>query len=205
MESISTENQLFAEHNMQICLPTTPAQMFHMLRRQVIRPLRKPLIVLTPKSLLRHKLAVSALDDLTAGQFHTVLDEIDAVDPGQVDRLVLCSGKIYYDLLEQRRKEGAENIAIVRLEQLYPFPERDLGQVIAPLRNIKDVVWCQEEPMNQGAWYSSQHHIRRVILDHNDKLYLSYAGREGFAATAGGYVTKHIERQQRLIREALFD
>jgi 2-oxoglutarate dehydrogenase E1 component len=197
--------QLSAEHNMQICLPTTPAQMFHMLRRQVIRPLRKPLIVLTPKSLLRHKLAVSALEDLTAGQFHTVLGEIDAVDPGQVDRLVLCSGKIYYDLLEQRRKEGAENIAIVRLEQLYPFPERDLGQVIAPLRNIKDVVWCQEEPMNQGAWYSSQHHIRRVILDHNDKLYLSYAGREGFAATAGGYVTKHIERQQRLIREALFD
>ena len=197
--------QLSAEHNMQICLPTTPAQMFHMLRRQVIRPLRKPLIVLTPKSLLRHKLAVSALEDLTAGQFHTVLGEIDAMDPGHVDRLVLCSGKIYYDLLEQRRKEGAENIAIVRLEQLYPFPERDLGQVIAPLRNIKDVVWCQEEPMNQGAWYSSQHHIRRVILDHNDKLYLSYAGREGFAATAGGYVAKHIERQQRLIREALFD
>jgi len=197
--------QLSAEHNIQICLPTTPAQMFHMLRRQVIRPLRKPLIVLTPKSLLRHKLAVSSLEDLTNGQFRTVLGEIDALDPNRVDRLVLCSGKIYYDLLEQRREEGAENVAIVRLEQLYPFPERDLGKVIAPFRNIKDVVWCQEEPMNQGAWYSSQHHIRRVILDHNDKLYLSYAGREGFAATAGGYVAKHLERQQRLVREALFD
>nr|NOY03613.1 2-oxoglutarate dehydrogenase E1 component [Gammaproteobacteria bacterium] len=143
--------QLCAEHNIQVCVPTTPAQIYHLLRRQVIRPLRKPLIVLTPKSLLRHKLAVSTLEDLAEGSFQTVIPEIDNLDPAKVERLVLCGGKVYYDLLEKRRAEGREDIAIVRIEQLYPFPEDDLVEILAPYTNLKHAVWCQEEPMNQGA------------------------------------------------------
>jgi 2-oxoglutarate dehydrogenase E1 component len=196
--------QLCAQHNMQVCVPTTPAQIFHMLRRQVIRPARLPLVVLTPKSLLRHKLAVSTLEDLSDGKFHTVIGEIDDLDPGGVDRLVLCSGKVYYDLLEKRREAEAKNVAIVRLEQLYPFPEAELESVMGPYKNLKDVIWCQEEPMNQGAWYSSQHHMRRVILRHDESIYLSYAGREPFAAPAGGHPGMHIQRQNRLVEEALF-
>ncbi|MCZ6890849.1 MAG: 2-oxoglutarate dehydrogenase E1 component [Gammaproteobacteria bacterium] len=195
--------QLSAQHNMQVCLPTTPAQMFHMLRRQVIRPLRKPLVALTPKSLLRHKLAVSTLEDLADGSFHAVLGEVDDLDPQRIDRVVLCSGKVYYDLLATRREDGVENVAIIRMEQLYPFPEAELGEIIAPYANLNDVVWCQEEPMNQGAWYSSQHHMRRVILRHDDQIYLAYAGREGFAAPAGGYVATHIEGQRQLMHDAL--
>ena len=196
--------QLSAEHNMQVCVPTTPAQMFHMLRRQVIRPLRKPLVALTPKSLLRHKLAVSTLEDLADGSFHAVLGEIDTIDPARVDRVVLCSGKVYYDLLQKRREDGCENVAIVRLEQLYPFPEAELGDIIAPYANLTDVVWCQEEPMNQGAWYSSQHHMRHVVLRHDESIYLAYVGREGFASPAAGYFAKHIERQQQLVHDALY-
>jgi 2-oxoglutarate dehydrogenase E1 component len=196
--------QLCAQHNMQVCVPTTPGQVFHMLRRQVIRPARLPLVALTPKSLLRHKLAVSTLEDLSDGRFHNVIGEIDDLDPAASERLVLCSGKVYYDLLEKRREAGNHTVAIVRLEQLYPFPERELEEVIAPYRNLKDVVWCQEEPMNQGAWYSSQHHMRRVILRHDDTIYLSYAGREPFAAPAGGHPGLHTQRQNRLVEEALF-
>ncbi|MFW6092534.1 MAG: 2-oxoglutarate dehydrogenase E1 component [Pseudomonadota bacterium] len=196
--------QLCAQHNMQVCVPTTPAQVFHMLRRQVVRPARKPLVALTPKSLLRHKLAVSSLEDLCDGRFQEVIGEQDDLDPAAVDRLVLCSGKVYYDLLERRREAGAGNVAIIRLEQLYPFPEAELARIIAPYRALKEVIWCQEEPMNQGAWYSSQHHMRRVILRHDDSLYLSYAGREPFAAPAGGHPGMHIQRQKRLVEEALF-
>jgi 2-oxoglutarate dehydrogenase E1 component len=195
--------QLSAQHNMQVCVPTTPAQMFHMLRRQMIRSARKPLVALTPKSLLRHKLAVSTLEDLCDGRFHTVLGEVDELDADGIERLVLCSGKVYYDLLEERRERKLTHIAIVRLEQLYPFPELELGEVIAPYRNLKDVIWCQEEPMNQGAWYPSQHHMRRVILRHSENLYLGYAGREPFAAPAGGHPGMHTQRQQQLVEEAL--
>ena len=117
---------------------------------------------------------------------------------------MLCSGKVYYDLLEKRRDDGAGDVAIVRLEQLYPFPEHELGQTIAPYTNLKDVVWCQEEPMNQGAWYASQHHMRRVILNHSGDLYLSYAGREASAAPAAGYMQLHIQQQARLVEDALY-
>ena len=196
--------QLCAEHNMQVCVPSTPAQVFHMLRRQAIRPLRKPLMALTPKSLLRHKQAVSALEELYDGQFHTVLPEVDDLDPAQVTRLVLCSGKVFYELLEARRSAGAEHVAIVRIEQLYPYPEDDLAQVVAPYRNLKAVVWCQEEPMNQGAWYPSQHHTRRVMQQHDPALILQFAGRDASAAPAAGYLQLHNERQQRLVHEALF-
>ncbi|MEG0862625.1 MAG: 2-oxoglutarate dehydrogenase E1 component, partial [Pseudomonas sp.] len=194
--------QLCAEHNVQVCVPTTPAQIYHLLRRQVIRPLRKPLIVLTPKSLLRHKLAISTLEDLAEGSFQTVIPEIDTLDPKKVTRLVLCSGKVYYDLLEKRRAEGREDIAIVRIEQLYPFPEDDLVEILAPYTNLKDVVWCQEEPMNQGAWYSSQHHMRRILTRHNKELVLEYAGRDASAAPACGYASMHAEQQEKLLQDA---
>ena len=194
--------QLCAEHNMQVAVPTTPAQIYHLLRRQVIRPLRKPLVVLTPKSLLRHKLAISTLEDLAEGSFQTVIPEIDNIDPKKVDRLVLCSGKVYYDLLEKRRNEGREDIAIVRIEQLYPFPEDDLTEALAPYKNLKHIVWCQEEPMNQGAWYCSQHHMRRVATAHKKALLLEYAGREASAAPACGYASLHAEQQEKLLQDA---
>ncbi len=194
--------QLCAEHNIQVCMPTTPAQIYHLLRRQVIRPLRKPLVVLTPKSLLRHKLAISTLEDLAEGSFQTVIPEIDALDPKKVERVVLCSGKVYYDLLEKRRAEGREDIAIVRIEQLYPFPEDDLKEVLAPYTNVKHAVWCQEEPMNQGAWYCSQHHLRRSIANLDKTLVLEYAGREASAAPACGYASMHAEQQEKLLQDA---
>ncbi|GGI93746.1 2-oxoglutarate dehydrogenase E1 component [Halopseudomonas pertucinogena] len=197
--------QLCAEQNIQVAVPTTPAQIYHLLRRQVIRPLRKPLVVLTPKSLLRHKLAVSSLEDLAEGSFQTIIPEIDAIEPEKVDRVIMCSGKVYYDLLEKRRAEELNNVAIVRIEQLYPFPEEDLAEALAPYTNVKKVVWCQEEPMNQGAWYCSQHHMRRVIGQHSvSNLYLDYAGREASAAPAGGYPSVHAEEQAKLLQDALY-
>ena len=194
--------QLCAEHNIQVCVPTTPAQIYHLLRRQVIRPLRKPLVVLTPKSLLRHKLAVSTLEDLAEGSFQTVIPEVDSIDPAKVERLVLCSGEVYYDLLEKRRAEAREDIVIVRIEQLYPFPEDDLVEILAPYTNLKHAVWCQEEPMNQGAWYSSQHHMRRILNRLDSSLVLEYAGREASAAPACGYASMHAEQQERLLQAA---
>ena len=194
--------QLCAEHNIQVCVPTTPAQVYHMLRRQAIRPLRKPLIALTPKSLLRHKLATSTLEDLSAGTFHNVIGEIDSLDADKVDRLIMCSGKVYYDLLEKRRNEGLNNTAIVRIEQLYPFPEDDLGAEFAKYKNLKQIIWCQEEPMNQGAWYCSQHHMRRVAQAHQPSVELQYAGRIASASPACGYASMHAEQQEQLLQEA---
>ena len=194
--------QLCAEHNVQVCVPTTPAQVYHMLRRQVIRPLRKPLIAFTPKSLLRHKLAVSTLDELTQGSFQTVIGEIDPIAPAKVERLILCSGKVYYDLLEKRREAGREDIAIVRIEQLYPFPEETLAEVIRPYQNLKHVVWCQDEPMNQGAWYCSQHHMHKVVGAHNPNLSVAYTGRAASASPAVGYASLHAEQQAQLLHDA---
>ncbi|MEP1471770.1 MAG: 2-oxoglutarate dehydrogenase E1 component [Halieaceae bacterium] len=195
--------QLCAEHNIQICVPTTPAQVFHMLRRQAIRPMRKPLVVMSPKSLLRHKEAISSLEDLANGRFHNILDETDALDGEKVERLIICSGKVYYDLRAARRERELENIAILRLEQLYPFPEAELLQVLSNYPNIVDAVWCQEEPMNQGAWYASQHHMRRVIARHKVDVYLRYVGRDASAAPAAGYMALHLEQQEKFIDEAL--
>jgi 2-oxoglutarate dehydrogenase E1 component len=195
--------QLCAEHNIQICVPTTPAQVFHMLRRQAIRPMRKPLVVMSPKSLLRHKEAISSLEDLANGRFHNILDETDALDGEKVERLIICSGKVYYDLRAARRERELDNIAILRLEQLYPFPEAELLQVLSAYPNIVDAVWCQEEPMNQGAWYASQHHMRRVIARHKVDVYLRYVGRDASAAPAAGYMALHLEQQAKFIDEAL--
>lgn len=194
--------QLCAEHNIQVCVPTTPAQVYHMLRRQTIRPLRKPLIALTPKSLLRHKLATSSLEDLAEGTFQLVIGEIDSLEADKVDRLIMCSGKVYYDLLEKRRNEGLDNTAIVRIEQLYPFPEDDLSAEFAKYKNLKHIVWCQEEPMNQGAWYPSQHHMRRVGNAYNGSLDLKYAGRNASASPACGYPSMHAEEQEQLLQDA---
>ncbi|WP_439102590.1 2-oxoglutarate dehydrogenase E1 component [Congregibacter sp.] len=195
--------QLCAEHNIQVCVPTTPAQVFHMLRRQAIRPLRKPLVVMSPKSLLRHKEATSTLEDLANGRFYNVLDETDDLDKNAVERVVLCSGKVFYDLRAARRERGIENIALIRLEQLYPFPEGEMLQVLSAYPNLKDAVWCQEEPMNQGAWYSSQHHMRRVFASLYSHVYLGYAGRDASAAPAAGYMALHLEQQEAFINQAL--
>ncbi|MEH6587859.1 MAG: 2-oxoglutarate dehydrogenase E1 component [Halioglobus sp.] len=195
--------QLCAEHNIQVCVPTTPAQVFHMLRRQAIRPLRKPLIVMSPKSLLRHKEAISTVEDLAEGRFYNVLDEVDDLDKSAVNRVVMCSGKVYYDLRAARRERGIDNIAIIRMEQLYPFPEEDLLAVLQQYPNITDAVWCQEEPMNQGAWYSSQHHMRRALFSHKKEVYLHYVGREGSASSAAGYMALHLEQLESFINKAL--
>ncbi|MEM8563969.1 MAG: 2-oxoglutarate dehydrogenase E1 component [Pseudomonadota bacterium] len=195
--------QLCAEHNIQICIPTTPAQVFHMLRRQAIRPLRKPLIVMSPKSLLRHKEAVSTIDELAGGRFYNVLDETDDLDKAAVKRVILCSGKVFYDLRAARRDRAIEDIAILRLEQLYPFPEEELQAILAAYTGLNDVVWCQEEPMNQGAWYSSQHHMRRMIYQHKKDVYLRYVGRDSSAAPAAGYTALHVAQQEAFINTAL--
>ena len=196
--------QLCAEHNIQVCAPTTPAQVFHMLRRQAIRPLRKPLVVMSPKSLLRHKEAVSTIEDLAEGRFHNVMDEIDDLDKSKVQRIILCSGKVFYDLLAARRERQLNHIAILRLEQLYPFPEEELLQILTDsYPNIVDAVWCQEEPMNQGSWYASQHHMRRVIQRHKVDVYLRYVGRDSSAAPAAGYMALHIAQLEQFIDEAL--
>jgi 2-oxoglutarate dehydrogenase E1 component len=193
-----------AEHNIQVCVPTTPAQVYHMLRRQVIRPLRKPLIVMSPKSLLRHKQAVSTMEELAEGSFQTVIGETDQLaDNTQVKRAVLCSGKVYYDLYNKREAEELENIAIIRLEQLYPFPADALSAELANYPNLETLVWCQDEPQNQGAWYSSQHHMRRVLSAQSATAYLEYAGREASASPAAGYMALHLAQQNKLINDAL--
>jgi 2-oxoglutarate dehydrogenase E1 component len=195
--------QLSAEHNIQVCIPTTPAQIFHLLRRQMIRPLRKPLIIMSPKSLLRHRQAISQLEELTEGQFQTVIGEGEEIDPSGVKRLVLCSGKVYYDLLELRNKHELMDLAIVRMEQMYPFPSNGLRAAIAPYSNLTTAVWCQEEPQNQGCWYSSQHHMKRVISELYPDVYLEYAGRNASAAPAAGYLALHIAQQNQLLDDAL--
>lgn len=192
--------QLCAQHNIQVCTPTTPAQIFHLLRRQVIRNFRKPLIVMTPKSLLRHKLAVSPLEALFKGKFHTVIPEIDALDAQKVTKVVLCCGKVYYDLLQMRRDKNLNHVAIVRIEQLYPFPKKALMAELEKYQKANEVVWCQEEPQNQGVWFSSQHNMRDCLR--SDQT-LQYAGREFAAAPAVGSPGLHAEQQVALVEQAL--
>ena len=192
--------QLCSENNMQVVVPSTPAQAFHMLRRQMIRPMRRPLVVMTPKSLLRHRLAVSTLEDLTEGGFQNVIDEIDDLDKSAVERVVLCSGKVYYDLLEKRRHEETSTVALVRVEQLYPFPYDAINAVLDTFPNARSVVWCQEEPRNQGAWRSNRHRIERVLR--KDQT-LEYVGRDTSASPAVGYASLHTQQQQTLVDEAL--
>ena len=193
--------QLCAEHNMQVVIPTSPAQIFHLLRRQAIRPMRRPLVIMSPKWILRHKLATSSLEELANGEFQNVIG--DSNDPAKARRVVLCSGKVYYHLLEERMERGIDDIALIRLEQLYPFPDAELEEILRPYSNIEDIIWCQEEPMNQGAWYSSQHHMRHVIQRLMPQLNISYVGRESSAAPASGYMSVHLEEQKKFINQAL--
>lgn len=197
--------QLCAERNMQVCNLTTPANYFHALRRQMKRNFRKPLIVFTPKSLLRHKLAVSKLNEFTNGStFRTVIPEIDAIaPPEQVRRVVICSGKVYYDLLTQRREQGITDVAIIRLEQFYPFPIRSLPAALASYKNA-DVVWCQEEPENMGGWNFVDRRIEAVLvaLDGKAKRPI-FVGREAAASPATGQARSHNEQQAALVKAAL--
>jgi 2-oxoglutarate dehydrogenase E1 component len=185
---------------MAVCVPSTPAQMFHMLRRQILRSLRKPLIVMTPKSLLRHELSVSSLEDLVSGEFATVIDEVDSqVKPANVHRVVMCSGKVYFDLLKARRASNQHDVALVRVEQLYPFPVAETEAMIARYPNAREVVWCQEEPQNQGAWYQIRHRLQTLV----GKRELLYAGRPPAAAPATGITKIHDAEQRGLIEAAL--
>jgi 2-oxoglutarate dehydrogenase E1 component len=192
--------QLCALDNMQVCVPTTPAQAFHMIRRQQARPVRKPLIVMTPKSLLRHKLAVSSLDELANGKFQLVIGEHRELQAKKVKRVVFCSGKVYYDLLEEAEKKGLTDVAIARVEQLYPFPRPEVTAELEKYPSAKEVVWCQEEPMNQGAWFQIRHHLQACI---NAKQSLSYAGRNRSPAPAAGHMNTHVAEQAALVEQAL--
>ena len=192
--------QLCADHNMQVVVPTTPAQVYAMIRRQMVRPMRRPLIVMSPKSLLRHPLATSSLEEIASGVFQNAIAEIDPIKPADVKRVVMCSGKVYYDLLEERRKRNITDIAIVRIEQLYPFPAEEMATIMKDYQHVKDFVWCQEEPQNQGAWYCSQHHFWSSIPATGK---LTYAGREASSSPAVGYLSVHNKQQQALVNAAL--
>jgi 2-oxoglutarate dehydrogenase E1 component len=200
--------QLCAEDNMQVCNLTTPAQYFHALRRQMRRQFRKPLIVMTPKSLLRHKLAVSTLRDFTEGGFQTVIDDIAVgtapeagvqIDRARVSRLLICSGKIYYALLAARREREMDTVAIVRVEQLYPFPHVEIEAIIAAYPNVRQVYWVQEEPWNMGAWHVMYRRLRRIV---GEDRTLAYVGRAEAASPATGSYKVHQQEEMELVRSA---
>ncbi len=174
--------------------------MFHMLRRQMVRPLRRPLIVMAPKSLLRHKLATSSMEGLAEGSFRPVLGDEDIQEPERITRLVLCSGRVFYDLLEHRREHKLDHVALVRIEQLYPFPWRLLRAELARYPNVTEYVWCQEEPQNQGAWYATRHKLEELIGAENK---LIYTGRAALSAPAVGYASLHVQQQEQLVARAL--
>ncbi|TPW17738.1 MAG: sucA, partial [Halothiobacillaceae bacterium] len=173
--------QLCAEENIQVCVPTVPAQMFHLLRRQMLRPYRKPLIVMTPKSLLRHRDSSSTLEELSNTGFHPVIDDSSVTHPKKIKRLILCSGKVYFDLLQERNNRDLHDTAIVRIEQLYPFPEAEISEIMVRYNSAKKVVWCQEEPANQGAWQFIRFRLLELLTT-TQQLY--YAGRSASASPA---------------------
>ncbi len=191
--------QLCAKDNMVVCAPTTPAQDFHMIRRQMHMSTRKPLVVMTPKSLLRHKLAVSSLDELANGTFQRLIPDTTS-SAKKVRRVVLCSGKVYYDLFEEAQKQGIRDVALVRVEQLYPFPRPELVAELQRFGPASEVVWCQEEPQNQGAWYQIQHHLRACL---QGKQTLNYAGRVASPSPAAGHMAEHVNEQAALVADAL--
>lgn len=194
--------QLCAENNMQVCIPTTPSQIFHLLRRQAIRPMRRPLVIMSPKWILRHKLATSSLEELADGRFDCVIDDSSVVMK-KVKKVILCSGKVFYHLLEERDSKNISNVAIIRIEQLYPFPDKEIDEILTKYKGINEIVWCQEEPRNQGAWYNSQHFLRAAAVRLSEDLSLEYVGRPSSAAPASGYMSVHLEEQKKFIEEAL--
>lgn len=192
--------QLCAEDNIQVCVPSIPAQIFHLLRRQMLRPMRKPLIVLTPKSLLRHRESTSMLDDLITGGFKQVIGEIDSIAHSKVKKVIVCAGKVYFDLMQERRTQQIEDIAIIRIEQLYPFPAYDIKEQLRLFNKAKDVVWCQEEPQNQGAWYYIWEPLSGCLAPHQK---LDVVARPASSSPAVGYLVKHLEQQKTIVAQAL--
>jgi len=192
--------ELCANGNMQVCNPTTPAQLFHALRRQLARPFRKPLVVMSPKSLLRHKKAVSKVADFTAGGFLNVIDDAAAQDPRAVRRVLLTSGKLYYTLLDARADRGLDDVALVRVEQLYPFPRTELISLFARYPGARDIRWVQEEPANMGAWRAVRHRLEAVLPD---GATLSLAARKASPTPATGYYAMHVEQERELLDRAL--
>ncbi|HEV8109129.1 MAG TPA: 2-oxoglutarate dehydrogenase E1 component, partial [Burkholderiales bacterium] len=191
--------QLCAEHNIQVVVPSNAAQVFHLLRRQMLRPFRKPLVVMTPKSLLRKKEAASSINELANGSFQTVIPDTASIDEKGVKRIIACCGKVYYDLVLKRTELQRTDTAVIRLEQLYPFPHKQFEAEMRRYPNAAEVVWCQEEPQNQGAWYQIGHYLRENMRDEQKLL---YAGRPPSAAPATGYMARHNERQKQLVEQA---
>ncbi len=192
--------QLSAEFNWEVCYPSNAAQIFHLLRRQMLRKQRKPLVVLTPKSLLRHKDAASSLDELARGTFQTIIGETERLNEKNVTRVVACAGKVYFDLLAGRRERKADHVAILRVEQLYPFDDHVFAEELKKYPQAKELVWCQEEPLNQGAWYA-KHHRLCAVLRKGQTLHV--AARAASASPAVGYGAKHIAQQKEVVEAAL--
>jgi 2-oxoglutarate dehydrogenase E1 component len=192
--------QLCADNNMQVVQPTNAAQIFHLLRRQMIRLFRKPLVILTPKSLLRNKDASSPLIDLAKGSFLTTIGEVDEnIDAKKVKRMIVCTGRIYYDLVAARTEREQNDVAIVRIEQMYPFTHKTFSTELKRYPNLAELVWTQDEPQNQGAWFQIQHNILENMVEGQK---LAYAGRPASASPAVGYYDKHYAQQKALITTA---
>ena len=194
--------QLAADYNIQVCMPATPVQLYYLLRRQMVRPFRKPLILFTPKSLLRHKESVSPLEEFATDKFKSVNEDWESKDinPDNVKRVVFCSGKVYYDLRSERKAMGLKDLPLARIAQLYPFPHEDFQAQIERYKKATEIVWCQEEPRNQGAWHRIQHYLERHMLPHQK---LIYAGRDSSASPAAGYKSLHDRQQKELVDLAL--
>jgi 2-oxoglutarate dehydrogenase E1 component len=192
--------QLSAEFNWEVCVPSNAAQIYHLLRRQMLRKQRKPLIVMTPKSLLRHKDATCSIDELAGGTFQTIIGETDPMEAKKVTRMVTCAGKIYYDLLAARRDKKVDNVVLVRVEQLYPFDDRRLAEEMKKYPNLKELIWCQEEPLNQGAWYAKHHRLTELIKKGQS---LDVVARPASASPAVGYAAKHALQQKEVVNAAL--
>jgi 2-oxoglutarate dehydrogenase E1 component len=192
--------QLCADNNIQVVQPTTAAQIFHLLRRQMVRQFRKPLVILTPKSLLRNKDAGSALKDLSVGRFQSIISEVDEkIKAASVKRVLVCSGKVYYDLVHGRADRKDDSVAIIRVEQLYPFAHKTFESELRKYPKATEVVWVQDEPQNQGPWFYVQHHLYQN-MSAGQKL--GYAGRPASASPAVGYLAKHQEQQKALVEQA---
>ena len=193
--------QLCASENIQVCVPSSPAQIFHLLRRQAIRKLRTPLVVISPKSLLRNPDASSKITELTSGSFQCVID--DDCQKDNIKKIILCSGKVFYDIKKQQNLSDKDDIAIIRIEQLYPFPYDDLEEILNTYPNVVEIVWCQEEPANQGAWFSHRHRIQRVLDRLKNNLEITLVSRPAAAAPAVGMMKLHLKQQEELIELAL--
>ncbi|AAO27005.1 oxoglutarate dehydrogenase [Buchnera aphidicola str. Bp (Baizongia pistaciae)] len=192
--------QLSANNNIKIIIPTISSQIYHIIRKQAFSLIKKPLIIMSPKSLLRFPLAASSLSELSNGKFRTVIDEIDNLDTKKVQRIILCSGKIYYDLLTQRRINQQKNIVILRIEQIYPRPTKKLSAILYNYKDVHDYIWCQEEPCNQGAWLYHKSYLKKLLPKHSK---LNYVGRSSSASPATGYMKIHKEQQKKIIYDAL--